>query len=919
MISFKTKLLQVALKNKYHIAVKSNIKSITYGELLNNSQSIINSISNSTRVGLYFEKSIEYIQCLFALTLSNNKSFLPLELTSPKERLTYVLEDSEIEIIITSNKYNKTLIDKIPKNIEVLYVEDILQCLPLTENITTKKNEPIYVIYTSGSTGKPKGVEISYNGIDNVISQQVEIFNLNKSNFFLYLSISFDASLSDIFCSLLSCSTLFINDSLKKDILNLKTYFNDNKITHSDLPPAILKMIKPFDFIYLDTIIIGGEVADYKSVQEFAKEINVINVYGPTEATICTSYNYCDENWNKPLIGKPLKGIKYAIVDDFNQLTQKGELLISGCQLTTGYLNNKKLNCEKLITISSSESSIYYKTGDLVQYNENGDIEFLGRIDRQIKYHGQLICLEEIEVAINSIKRVKNVSVIFKKEKIYSYYEGGISPDEIKLSLKDKIPTYMIPSYVINKLIPKTITGKNDSSKLLEIDSNSDEISTIANLFRKILKINQNINLNESFVKDLSGDSLDFIQLHISLEQMGINMEYDYLIENNSISDILNYEHSTTKITTDFLVEEFSKMEFPINIREIAKIKPNKILITGATGFLGSNLIGLLLPQVEEIHCIVRGDSMNEGYARLLAILTENKIQMNVSDFAKKIFIHNGDVTLPLFGLEKDIYEFLANNLDNIYHCAAEVNNIKSYKQLYNSNVQSTINVAKFAFHNSSKNLHYASTLSVHVSSDKLKNSIVKEEYLESDGHRLFSGYAQTKWLSEYYLNQINKLSNNIFSYRFGLLTADSNTGISTKGSFLDTCLRELKEINEIPYDNLNISMDITPINIATKAMVSISMNEESNIFNITSDYQLTLTRMAELLNITKVIDAEAWFDKYGSKTVAQHMTLLNNIYIKQRNMNLFETTDVHSFETNNGGKYIDIIDFKIYLKNFKS
>jgi amino acid adenylation domain-containing protein/thioester reductase-like protein len=929
-MNFKEKLKNISINNPKVKAITENGVNITYGELLDNSQSIIYSVEKYELVGLYFEKSIEYLQALFAITLSN-KAFLPLELISPEERLSYIANDANLKVIITSNKYPEYIISKLPSNLKVIYIEDVLQSIPLETTFNIEENELAYVIYTSGSTGNPKGVNVSFNGLNNVIEQQIDIFKMDKSNFYLYLAISFDASLSDIYCSFLSASNLFIKDELKKDIINLKEYFNDNKITHSDLPPSLLKMVNPEDFKFLESIVIGGEVADYASVQAFSKVINVVNVYGPTEATICTSYCYCDENWDKPLIGKPLNNVHYIIVDENMKTIQEpeivGELLISGCQLATGYLNNDELTNEKFINIDGLTSINtgeiinnikHYRTGDLVRYNEIYDIEFIGRIDRQIKYHGQLICLEEVESAINSIPEVKSVSVVFKNKKLYAYFEGNIQDLDIKSYLKNKIPHCMIPSFIINKQLPKTVTGKNDG-KLLSLDSNqSDEINILINLFRKILELDENIVITPemSFIKDLNSDSMNFIQLHIELEQIGINIEYDYLIENNSINGILNYGEKIKKITTDYLVDEYSEIELPKNIRNISKITPKKVLITGATGFLGTKLLGELLPHVDEIHCIVRGTDHVSAFKRLCESLKKNKIKVNIRDFNKKVCVHIGDVSKEHLGLNELPYRSLINNIDNVYHCAAEVNNIKSYKQLYNSNVLSTINVSKFIFDGCDKNLHYASTLSVYVSSDMLDNSVLEEEYLTNDSHRLYSGYAQTKWLTEYYLNQINKISNNVFSYRFGLLTADTQTGVSPANSFLDTCMKQLKEIGETPYDEINISMDITPIDIATKAMVNISIKENSNIYHITTNYQLTLRKISELLGDLIVIPTETWFEKHGSNMVAQYMTLLNSIYVKQRNMNLFETTDVKSFSTKNSYKYIEKFDMEKYLKN---
>ena len=918
-MSFKIQLFNNAIANKKLSSVTSHGETWDYDYLLKYSENIKESVINSPRVGLYFEKSKEYILALFSLTLSDS-AFVPLELISPKERLDYIINDAELDLIITSSKYSKSDLSKLPNNVTVLYIEDLmLASKKYVKPNPEKHNEPAYIIYTSGSTGNPKGVEISFNGLSNVIDQQIDIMNMDKSKFYLYLAISFDASLSDIYCSLLSNSDLHIYDCLKRNAIGLKDYFNDVCITHSDLPPSLLKLLKPSDFKTLKSVIIGGEVADYKSVQSFAEAMTVINVYGPTEATICTSMIVCDNQWNKPLIGLPLNNVGYKIIDDnkneitTDQVNVNGELIITGCQLANGYLNNPKMNADKFTFLFGERS---YKTGDLVSYNKEGLIEFKGRIDRQIKYNGQLICLEEVESSINSIPEIKSVTVLFKKKKMYAYYEGDILHSDIRESLKTKLPTYMIPTFIINKKIPKTVTGKNDGKLLATQNTDSDEINTIASLFRDILNSEDiSISSHDSFVKDLGGDSLDFIQLHMALQQMGMNIQYDYLIENNSIEQILNYNQKEIIVNTEFLVNEFNNLPLPKNIKKSTKQENKIALITGATGFLGSKLLEQVVNKYDTVYCIVRGIDIKKSYERLMNVLKNNKISIDKNNL-NKIKIVLGDVSEQKLGLNSELYNSLSTSVDTVYHCAANVNNILSYSQLYKANVLSTVNIAKFIYEGRNKELHYASTLSVYVSSDQLNNNTFKEEPLTNDGHRLYSGYAQTKWLSEYYLSKLNKIGHNIYSYRFGLLTPSIEHFISTPKSFLSNCINDIKTIGSIPKSDINLSMDITPLEIAVNAMFDISISKEkATIYHVSSNYQLTLEKMANILNINHRTDLELWFEKYGNYSLSQHMTDLNNPYIKQHNMNLFETTNVNRFDNKNSKKYIKDFDIEKYLK----
>ena len=876
-MSFKVKLFETAIQNLDQAAVTSHGGSYTYKDLVCFAKALEPKINDVKRIGLFFEKSKEYIASLFAVSVSTT-AFVPLELSSPEERLNYIISDSELEIILTSKKYKNSDLNKLPKTVEVIFFEDILGSTNEEMNRPTEevKDEPAYVIYTSGSTGNPKGVEVSNNGLLNVIEQQIEITKMDKSKFYLYLAISFDASLSDIYCSLLSASHIHIYDCLRRNAIGLKDYFNEVGITHSDLPPSFLKLLSPSDFKTLKSIIIGGEVADYKSVQEFAKELNVVNVYGPTEATICTSMIVCDET---------------------------------------------EMNAKTFVELENKEGvkERSYKTGDYVCYNEDGLIEFKGRVDRQIKYHGQLINLEEVESAINSIKEVKSVTVIFKNKKMYAYYEGDIKDTEIRTELKTKVPVYMIPSFIINKDIPKTVTGKNDGKLLSKQDSSSDEELVIENLFKSILEIEEDIAIDPelSFIKDLSGDSLDFVQLHLALQQMGMNIQYDYLIENNSIKDILNYDNKEIIINTEFLVKESEKLTMP-EIKSTSKQKEEIVFLTGSTGLLGSAILNGLMKkeEVKEIYCLVRGVDERQAKEKILATLERNEYVYPKAYFSK-VKVVLGDVSKEKLSIEEDIYQELIEKVDTVYHCAAEVNNIKTFNQMYESNVLSTVNMVDFVFSGRDKTLHYASTLSVYVSSDKLDDSVFGEERLENDGHRLYSGYAQTKWLSEYYLNNIQEKTDNIFIYRFGLLTAPVTKPHLRGTGFLNQAIEDIKEIKSIPKSEVNLSMDLTPLDLAEVVVRNIAKEKEKgDIFNISFNVQMTLESMAHSLGVDKQIDLEDWFAEYGHYSIAQYMTDINNAYTKQHNMNLFETTNIKMFKCENACDIIDsiMIDFDYYI-----
>lgn len=438
--------------NKKDIFVKDEFKEFNNSDLLNVCLNLEKQVKHNL-IGLYFNKSSEYVLSLMAVTLSTN-AFIPLDMKQPLERLNYFVNDSKVDYVLTSKKNKEEVVNLNIKNI--IYIEDLLTINKSDYTVEDKKEQ--YRIYTSGSTGKPKGVIIdSEYGVYNVISQQIDALNLDKEKMFLFLSISFDASLSDIYCAYLSNSIICINDVVLLKPKKLLKYFNDNKITYSDLPPSILKLFNPSDFKSFNKMIIGGELPNQEVISKYIEfNFKILNVYGPTEFSICSSMVLCDKLWTSKNIGKPLDNVEYKIVDN--------ELLIAGVGICKGYTNDV-LNNERFVFIDNKR---YYKTGDLV-YGFESNYYFKGRKDRQIKHNGQLICLEEIEEVSRQIKEVLNSSVIYKDRKIILFYEGDISSEDIYVELKKTLPLYMIPHYVKKEIIPKTVNGKNDNKKLLTL------------------------------------------------------------------------------------------------------------------------------------------------------------------------------------------------------------------------------------------------------------------------------------------------------------------------------------------------------------------------------------------------------------------------------------------------------------------
>jgi len=469
-----------------NIAVRYKNINITYKELNNISNKIANlfikfGFTPRNIVGIYLEKSLDYLIIILSI-LKAGLVYLPIDITLPSKRLNYILKNTSPFSIITSKTYKNNL----PSDIQsVIYEFNYLMSSSITELAENPKNNNIssdiaYIIYTSGSTGTPKGVVIEHKGIFNLALSQSIIFEINeKSNVLQFYHFSFDASVSEWTTALIKGACLDIYPYKKEfSTEELISYCKERNITVATLPPSLISLIKEDQLPTLKTLVLAGEVSSDKEIKKWIKTKRVINAYGPTEATVCSTMNLCNEIPKATIIGKPIDKCKIFILDKNLQICKQGEpgeIGISGINLAREYLNNPILTSEKFITIKDSNQSIrLYRTGDLGSMLYDGNIKYLGRNDRQIKINGFRIELDEIELTLRKHFRVKQVGVIYRKRGSNIYiieayivlnegslnFEKDITSSLLKF-LFQRFHSYMIPSnFVYIKEMPLTINGK---------------------------------------------------------------------------------------------------------------------------------------------------------------------------------------------------------------------------------------------------------------------------------------------------------------------------------------------------------------------------------------------------------------------------------------------------------------------------
>ncbi|WP_347272348.1 amino acid adenylation domain-containing protein, partial [Leptolyngbya sp. FACHB-36] len=427
------------------IAVVCDDSALTYRDLDRQANQLANylhqlGVRPDHLVGLCVERSPDMLVGILGV-LKAGGAYVPLDPEYPSDRLRFMLADADVSILLTQSSLASALPDSPARLVCLDTLPDSLS--PTAPDVKMTPDNLAYVIYTSGSTGTPKGVMLQHRGLCNVVAAQQQVFNLSsESRTLQFSSLSFDASVFEIALAIGSGGTLYIPPkSARLPGTSFVQFLHDRRITHAILPPAVLAVLPAEHLPDLQTVISGGEACSSEIVDRWAVDRRFFNAYGPTETTIWATVAQLQPNSGKPTIGRPVANTQVYILDGHRQpvpIGVPGELYISGDGIARGYLNRPDLTAEHFVNFeclilndeldaahSHSKFKIqnlkFYKTGDRVRYRPNGTIEFLDRVDDQVKLRGFRIELGEIETALNRHAAVQTAIVRQDDQRLIAY------------------------------------------------------------------------------------------------------------------------------------------------------------------------------------------------------------------------------------------------------------------------------------------------------------------------------------------------------------------------------------------------------------------------------------------------------------------------------------------------------------------
>ncbi|GEJ45759.1 hypothetical protein CRS_23670 [Chryseobacterium sp. ON_d1] len=487
--------------------------------------------------------------------LKSGGAYVPIDIDYPQERIDYILKDTGAKVVIDELFFSD--FEKVKDDYSAINPD----CAAKPDNLA-------YIIYTSGTTGNPKGVMITHSNLMNYVcwSNGFYFKENDRGNWGLFTSISFDLSGTAVFCSLSRGSKLWLGSSQDNSLQSLLNALGNEEIDILKLTPSHISLLRhaAISSTGIRKIILGGEKL-YKEhiniIQSISDNIEIYDEYGPTEATIgCIAHK---TDGSAASIGKPISNAQIYILDDHHQLVPEGvigELYIAGAGLARGYLNRSDLTEEKFIANPFVAGTKMYRTGDLGRWLTDGSIEYLGRIDHQVKIRGHRIELGEIESHVlsysNSIRGV--VAEVTGDKSLVVYYVSDSLIDKLKLSqyLGTKLPQYMLPGFYVElENIPLTGNGKVDRKNLPEVSSEdlikneyvapvTEEQRILVEVCEQVLK-HSPISIHDNYY-NLGGDSIKSIQIVSRLRLYGYSLKVEYILQYPVLEELSR--HMTTDV-----------------------------------------------------------------------------------------------------------------------------------------------------------------------------------------------------------------------------------------------------------------------------------------------------------------------------------------------------------------------------------
>ncbi len=850
------------------IAVIGKHRTWTYAELDQHSDTvaarlIAQGVRSGDLVPLLADRSPETIAGLLGIVKAG-AAYAPVDRSYPVQRQQYIIEQTGSTVVLAATT------SAVIEGHDCTVVADLI-ATPLQAPLSKlTPAQAVYVIFTSGTTGFPKGVVIEHASLDNLIAWHNREFAVDaQSRLTQVAKIGFDVSQWEIWSALCAGAQLHLLDDLTRiDARALCEHFASHAVTHAFVPTVMIaEVVKasasiPIPLRYLFT---AGEKLNRVDTDRVTYAL--VDYYGPTEATIfATAHRVPSASLGLPSsIGRPVAGAEVRILDDaLTELPngEPGELCIAGPGVARGYWNNDALTREKFI---AHDGRRFYRTGDLARYLPDGTLQFLGRMDDQIKIRGNRVELAEIESQIERVAGIKKAAVAAtspddpsRKEIIAFLIHEDTGHDagsnlvaRVKDALNRVLPDYMRPAdYLLVESFPLTPNGKTDKKALLQ--RHADRLAaapkqperrrygkaTLMGIFSDVLGHGA-FDLDDNFF-EIGGHSLLAAQLIMDIsEATGIKAYIRDIYEHPTVNRLYaELQRRADASTPDIDGEPIRALQNDIHLPDTLALRrdyqptqitaPKHALLTGVTGFVGAHLAQELLATSEAIlYCPIRARDQAHAQERFAQTMHRYDIRLAPQEL-DRIRVYAADLAKSSFGLPEAEYRFLCETVDLVYHSASAVNFIQPYSYMRRDNVQGLREVIGFAATGKLKPLILLSTISVyswgHLHTGK--NVMREDDDIDQNLPAVVTdiGYVRSKWVMEKIADLAAARGLPLMTFRLGYATFHSKTGVCADYQWWSRLVKTCLQFGNMP-DLHNLLEGLTTVDYMTRAIAHISRN----------------------------------------------------------------------------------------------
>ena len=811
-------------------------------------------------------------------------AYQPLDPSYPEERLNFMVADASAKLVIAE----KDLLPLIKDYKGPVLTVDELESLPEGPVPEGPKPENLFILlYTSGSTGVPKGVMLEHHNLVNFCAWYRKYFKLTaKSRVSAYASYGFDCCQMDMYPALTTGASLYIiPEETRHDMSLLNTFLVEKGITHSFMTTQVGVMYaKNYpDNPVLQHLIVAGE----KLVSMDPPSYAFHNGYGPTECTIlCTIFDVLKREANIP-IGHALDNTYMYVMDkDFRRVPvgADGELLIAGDPCVgRGYLNRPEKTAEVFIENPFKKGMRAYRSGDIVRWRPDGNIEYVGRQDGQVKIRGFRIELKEVEAVLRECPGVKDVTVQAfdnpsgdgKFIAAYVVPDGQFDVRTAQAFIKERKPPYMVPAaFVQLDKIPLNVNQKVDRRALPTPtpDTSSDYVAPsndlekqLCEIFAEVLGLEKVGALDNFF--DLGGSSLIVTNVLVNAEKRGLKFAYADVFAHPTARELaafLSGDQDAPKEDSDVSGYDYSAIDTLLAGNTLEALQGGtpqelgeQILLTGATGFLGVHMLRELIETTSDktvIWCLLRPKGTLSAERRLSEMLVYYFEKDYRPLLGKRIRIVNGDITRSE---SLEALRATGTPWSLVVNCAANVKHFSKGTDIEDINYGGVKNLCSFCEVTGAR-LIQVSTES--VSGMNLGNtpSFLTEQQLYF-GQQTDNQYVHSKFLAERYILErmaAGKLDAKIM--RAGNLAPRASDGefqVNMHANAAMGRIRVYKLLGAFPYTMLDSTMEFSPIDETARAMLLLARTPRENcVFNVSNNHQLP---MEDIISRLKLLDGK--------------------------------------------------------------